>query len=198
MIDISFIVVAYLFGSISAAILVSRAMGLPDPRTEGSKNPGATNVLRVGGKKAGIYTLLGDSVKGVIPVVAAHLYGVDDFMLAAVAVAAFLGHLFPVFFGFKGGKGVATAAGVLIAVSWPAGLLALTTWILTFYLSRISSLSALLAALMSPVYMWIISQSSELTIMNVIMSVLLIWRHRSNIRNLMNGTEKPFRGSSSS
>lgn len=198
MMDALFIVVAYLFGSISAAIIVSRAMGLPDPRTEGSKNPGATNVLRVGGKKAGIYTLLGDSIKGVIPVVAAHVYGVDNLLLAAVALAAFLGHLYPIFFGFKGGKGVATAAGVLIAVSWPAGLLTLVTWILTFYLSRISSLSALLAALMSPIYMWIMSQSSELTVMNVAMSVLLIWRHRSNIRNLMNGTEKPFRGSRSS
>ena len=164
-------------------------MGLKDPRTVGSKNPGATNVLRQGGKKAAAFTLLGDTLKGVIPVVIAVQFGVTEFALALVGGAAFLGHLYPIFFGFKGGKGVATALGVLLAVSWPVGLLVLGTWILTAVVSKISSFSALVASSLAPLYMWYFTDSEPLITMNVVLAILLMWRHRSNIQNLLKGTE---------
>lgn len=184
------IVVAYLFGSVSTAVVVSRLMGLPDPRHEGSKNPGATNVLRLGGKKAAILTLFGDVIKGVVPVVLARLLGLDAAALALVALAAFVGHLFPVFFGFKGGKGVATALGVLLGLTWPVGLAVLFTWLVVAIVWRISSLSALVAAAAAPAYMWWWSGSAEFTAVTALMSLVLIARHRSNIQNLLNGTEK--------
>ena len=184
-----FAVIAYLFGSLSSAVIVAKAMGLPDPRTVGSKNPGATNVLRHGGKKAAIFTLVGDMVKGMIPIWVALAFGAAPAVLAAVGVAAFLGHLYPVFFGFKGGKGVATAGGVLLAAAWPVGLGTVATWLVMAFIFRISSLSALVAAAASPAYMWWATGSPELTVMNGIMSVLLVWRHRSNIRHLIEGTE---------
>jgi len=146
------ILAAYLVGSLSAAIITCRLMGLPDPRTQGSNNPGATNVLRVGGKKAAAFTLLGDAIKGVIPVLIAQWMEAPSHILALVALAAFLGHLYPVFFGFRGGKGVATAFGVLIALSWPVGLAVLGTWLLLTKLFKISSLSALIAAVLLPFY----------------------------------------------
>ncbi len=190
LLSIVLISIAYLFGSLSTAVVVSRLMRLPDPRTEGSKNPGATNVLRIGGKKAAVFTLMGDIVKGVIPVVAAKMLGAGPALVAAVGMAAFIGHLYPVFFGFKGGKGVATALGVLLAMVWPVGLAVLATWLGMAFLFRISSLSALVASVTAPVYMWWFSQSPELTAMTVAMSVVLVWRHRSNIQNLLNGTEQ--------
>src|SRR3990167_5067564 len=134
------IIIAYLFGSISSAILVCKIMGLPDPRTEGSRNPGATNVLRIGGKKAAAITLLGDMLKGVIPVLAAKWYGLDSLGLALVTFAAFIGHLFPVFFRLEGGKGVATLLGCLLALSLPAGLCWIATWLLMAAILRYSSL----------------------------------------------------------
>ena len=183
----------YLLGSISSAILVCRLMGLPDPREHGSGNPGATNVLRVGGKKAAALTLLGDILKGLLPVLVAQLLGVATPVLAAVAVAAILGHLFPVFFGFRGGKGVATSLGALLAAAWPVGLAVVATWLVVFALSRISSLSALSAFVLAPLYAWWLQGEAVFVAAVGLITVLLIWRHRSNIRNLLGGSEGRFR-----
>ena len=191
-------VFAYLIGSLSFAVIVSRLMGLSDPRSYGSKNPGATNVLRSGNKAAAVLTLLLDGVKGWAPVAWVQwqgaAYGLGDGAVALVGLAAFLGHLFPVFFRFAGGKGVATAAGVLFGVHWALGLAVLLSWLLVAYFTRYSSLSALVSALAAPVlYMlgnrglWYADRS--VMIMLVIMSALLIWRHRQNIAKLLNGQE---------
>lgn len=181
---------AYGLGSLSSAVIVSRLFGLPDPRLEGSKNPGATNVLRLGNKKAAAITLLGDAVKGLVPVLLAKFLGVAPAMLGAVGLAAFLGHLFPVFFGFKGGKGVATALGVLSGFSWLVGLTVLATWIGVAFLSRISSLSALVAAALAPVYVWLwAGGDAVLTGATLVMAVLLFWRHKGNIERLLKGEE---------
>lgn len=180
---------AYLFGSISAAIITCKIMGLPDPRTQGSNNPGATNVLRIGGKKAAAITLLGDMLKGLLPVLLAVLLNSDDLTLALVASAAFLGHLYPLFFGFKGGKGVATAFGVILGVSWPVAAAMLVTWLVVAYGLKISSMSALVTAALAPFYFWWFSGSDALIVMSVFISILLIWRHRSNIQRILNGTE---------
>ncbi|MCK9529216.1 MAG: glycerol-3-phosphate 1-O-acyltransferase PlsY [Gammaproteobacteria bacterium] len=188
-IDLGLVLLGYLFGSISTAILVARAMGLPDPRTQGSKNPGATNVLRLGGKKAAALTLFGDSLKGLLPVLAARLFSDDPVVLAAVAMAAFLGHLFPVFFGFRGGKGVATALGVLLALSWPVALAVLATWLFMAKVVRISSLSALTAAVLAPAYTWLLDPQPAYLAMVGAMSALLLLRHRSNIQKLLRGEE---------
>lgn len=182
------ILIAYLFGSISSAIVVCKIMRLPDPRTQGSRNPGATNVLRIGGKKAAIFTLAGDVLKGVIPVLAAKWYGFDNLSLAFITVATFLGHLYPIFFGFQGGKGVATAFGVTVALSWPVGLAQLGTWLFLAVTLRYSSLAALVAALLSPLYTWYFTNWTY-TIMMAIISTLLIIRHRKNILNLFKGKE---------
>lgn len=184
-----FVVIAYLAGSISTAIIVCRLMGLPDPRAEGSRNPGATNVLRFGGKKAAAITLVGDLLKGLLPVLLARLAGVDDTGLALTALAAFLGHLYPVFFGFEGGKGVATAFGVILGLSYPVALAALATWLLMAFAVRISSLSALTAAALTPLYGWLFKLPGGYIVAVLIMVVLLVWRHRSNIRHLLAGTE---------
>jgi len=183
---------AYLLGSLSSAVITSRLMGLPDPREEGSKNPGATNMLRLGGKKAAIITLLGDLLKGLVPLVVAKALDAPYEVLAAVGLAAFLGHLYPVFFGFKGGKGAATALGVLAGYSWLVGLAALLTWLSVAYLSRISSLAALTAAALAPLYVWFLLQSFVLTVATVLMCSLLFWRHESNIRRIMSGEESKF------
>ena len=189
MLDITLVVFAYLLGSMSAAIITCKLMGLPDPRSEGSRNPGATNVLRFGGKKAAAITLLGDMLKGLIPVAIARLSGADDPLLAAVALAAFLGHLYPVFFAFHGGKGVATAMGVLLGLSWPVALAVLATWLVMAKLFKISSLSALTASLLAPIYMWTLEASPAFFSMTLALSLLLVWRHRSNIQRLINGKE---------
>ena len=180
---------AYLFGSISAAIITCKIMGLPDPRTQGSNNPGATNVLRIGGKKAAAITLLGDMLKGLLPVLLAVLLNSDDLTLALVACAAFLGHLYPLFFGFKGGKGVATAFGAIAGVSWPVAAAMLVTWLVVAYGLKISSMSALVTAALAPFYFWWFSGSDALIVMSVFISILLIWRHRSNIQRILSGTE---------
>lgn len=182
------ILVAYLFGSISSAIVVCKVMGLPDPRTQGSRNPGATNVLRLGGKKAAIITLLGDMLKGLIPVLAAKAYGFDTLSLSLIAFAAFIGHLYPIFFRFEGGKGVATSFGCIIALSWPAGLAMIASWLLTAIVFRYSSLAALVAALLAPLYLWYFSNWNY-TIMASVISIILIIRHRKNIQNLLTGKE---------
>ena len=180
---------AYLMGSLSTAVIVSKLFGLPDPRQQGSKNPGATNVLRLGGKKAAAITLAGDAVKGLIPVMLAQYLGATTDMVAAVGLAAFLGHLYPVFFGFTGGKGVATALGVLSGFSGWVGLSVLATWILMAVVFRYSSLSALTAALLAPVYVWFILKSPVLAGAALAMALLLVSRHRANIERLLKGEE---------
>jgi glycerol-3-phosphate acyltransferase PlsY len=183
-------VLAYLIGSVSSAIVVSRVMGLQDPRTVGSRNPGATNVLRYGGKLAAVLTLAGDVLKGVIPVVIARALTADHAILAATAGAAFLGHLFPVFHGFKGGKGVATALGVWLALLPSVALLMVATWIVMAVVFRYSSLSALIAAAAAPFYVWWRAPEPAYLVAMIAMSAILIFRHRTNIRNLLAGTEK--------
>ena len=191
-------VVAYLIGSLSFAVIVSSLMGLNDPRTYGSGNPGATNVLRSGSKKAAALTLLLDAVKGLVPVLLVKYvgpaYGLHEGTLALVAIAAFLGHLFPVFFKFKGGKGVATALGVLLGISGWLGLFVLLTWLAVAFTTRYSSLSALVAAVLAPVYyvlfggsLWVYDKSVLMAV--IAMSALLLWRHAENISRLLKGQE---------
>ena len=189
MLDLLLILGAYLLGSISSAIIVCRLMGLPDPRTQGSNNPGATNVLRIGGKKAAFVTLLGDTLKGVIPVVVCHLLDRPDLTFALVGGAVFLGHLYPVFFRFKGGKGVATALGVQFGLHWTIGAAVGLTWLFMAKVANISSLAALISMLLAPLYVWLIWPSDELIAMQVLITLLLFWRHRSNIQNLLSGRE---------
>ncbi len=188
-IDYLLIPAGYLFGSISTAIIVCKLMGLPDPRTEGSGNPGATNVARLGGKKAAALTLLGDMLKGLIPVLIAHAMQAAPLILAATALAAFLGHLYPVFFGFRGGKGVATALGVIYGLDWRVGLLTTAIWLAMALLFRYSSLAALTAILLAPLgFLWLWPEPAVIAAM-VIMTAMLYWRHRSNISNLLSGQE---------
>lgn len=189
LLEIFIVVLAYLTGSISSAIIVCRIMGLPDPRTEGSKNPGATNVLRIGTKKAAALTLVGDAAKGLIPVLLARLLDMPAEVIAATATAAFLGHLYPVFFGFKGGKGVATALGVYLAISPFIGLLLAGTWLLVARICKISSLSALVTAALTPVYIALFLEPEIYVYMAIFISVILIYRHKSNIRDLLSGRE---------
>lgn len=188
----------YLFGSLSFAVIVSRVMGLDDPRTYGSQNPGATNVLRSGNKKAALATLLLDALKGYFPVLLVKWYGpafgLDDEAVAVVAMAAFVGHLWPVFFRFQGGKGVATAAGILFAVEPVLGAAVMGTWLLVAFVTRYSSLAALMASVLSPGYylfgnevLWQTSAAELLTVM--VMSLLLLWRHKENIGRLLRGQE---------
>ena len=186
---------AYLLGSVSFAVVVSKAMGLPDPYTHGSKNPGATNVLRTGNKLAAVLTLLGDAAKGWVAVTIARavlgdpISSDNNLMLGLVAIAVFLGHLYPIFYRFKGGKGVATAAGILFAISWVLGLATLGTWLIVAFFMRYSSLAALSAAAFAPLYFTFLFGLKPMGLAILVMSLLLIYRHRSNIRNLMNGTE---------
>ena len=186
---------AYALGSISFAVVVSKAMGLPDPYTHGSKNPGATNVLRTGNKLAAVLTLLGDAAKGWVAVTIARTVLGDpasesnNLLLGLVTIAVFLGHLYPIFHGFKGGKGVATAAGILFAISWVLGLATLGTWLIVAFFMRYSSLAALSAATFAPLYFTFLFGLQPMGLAILVMSLLLIYRHRSNIRNLMNGTE---------
>lgn len=183
------VVAAYLIGSLASAVIVGRMLGTADPRTEGSGNPGATNMLRIGGRKAGAITLVGDMLKGLIAVLIARAVGAGAEVQALAAGAAFLGHLFPVFFGFRGGKGVATALGALLGLQWGVGLLVIGTWLVMAALFRFSSLAALIAAAAAPFYMWWLRPDPPFIIASVFMTVLLYWRHRSNIRNLSAGTE---------
>ncbi|RFC40394.1 MAG: glycerol-3-phosphate acyltransferase PlsY [Candidatus Nitrotoga sp. CP45] len=192
MIIFVFIICAYLLGSISFAVIMSQLFTLPDPRTYGSHNPGATNVLRSGNKWAAILTLLGDAAKGWLAVWLAQHFGSqagNSLLIVAVALAVFIGHLFPVFLHFKGGKGVATALGVLLALDAWLGLAVLATWILIAIVFRLSSLAALLAAMGAPIFAMLLALPSEYVLAVVGMSLLLIWRHKSNIQNLLAGKE---------
>lgn len=186
---IGFALFGYLLGSVSAAIITCKIMALPDPRTVGSNNPGATNVLRAGGKKAAIITLLGDMLKGLIPVLIVVLLDMPAEVIACTGLAAFLGHLYPVYYGFKGGKGVATILGVLLGTNWLLGLGTIGIWLFMALTLRYSSLSALVAASGSPVLAWFITQSQVITATVAVMAALLIWRHRINIKKLLAGQE---------
>jgi glycerol-3-phosphate acyltransferase PlsY len=186
-------VAAYLIGSISFAVVVSAAMGLADPRSYGSGNPGATNVLRTGNKLAAILTLLGDAFKGWLAVwlvvYFGARFGLDATAIAIAAVCVFLGHLYPVFFRFKGGKGVATAAGVLLAIHPVLGLATLLTWLIIAFFFRYSSLAALVSAVFAPLFQVFLFGPSRISVAVVIMSALLVWRHRANISKLLSGQE---------
>lgn len=195
--DLLLMPIAYLIGSISFAVVVSKCMRLPDPHSYGSGNPGATNVLRTGNKLAAVLTLIGDALKGYFAVMLARVLLGDEsltstlnsWLLCGVVVAVFLGHLFPIFHGFKGGKGVATACGILFGINWILGLATLSTWIIVATFMRYSSLAALAAAVFGPIYFVFLFGFHPMALALVVVSALLIWRHRSNIANLMNGTE---------
>jgi glycerol-3-phosphate acyltransferase PlsY len=193
----SLIPLAYLIGSISFAVVVSKCMRLPDPYSYGSGNPGATNVLRTGNKRAAVLTLFGDALKGWLAVTIARvvlgdallMQGTAAWILCGVVIAVFLGHLYPVFHGFKGGKGVATACGILFGINLFLGLATLATWLIVAFFLRYSSLAALAAAVFGPMYFVLLFGFQPMAIALSVVCALLIWRHRSNIRNLMNGTE---------
>jgi glycerol-3-phosphate acyltransferase PlsY len=186
------IVAAYLLGSVSFGILMSKVFGLPDPRTVGSGNPGATNVLRSGKKIAAILTLLGDAAKGWLAVWLALYFGLAPLVVCVVALAVFIGHLYPVYYGFRGGKGVATALGVLLAISPWLGLGVMLTWLLAFAIWRYSSLAALIAAGWSPIYAWLLLGYKGYALTALALALFMFWRHRDNIQKLLSGTEAGF------
>jgi acyl phosphate:glycerol-3-phosphate acyltransferase len=188
---------AYVIGSISFAVMVSKSMGLPDPYTYGSGNPGATNVLRTGNKKAAVLTLIGDGAKGFIAVLLARLIlgdasltqTLNSWVLCGVVLAVFLGHLFPIFHGFRGGKGVATACGILFGINWVLGLAILSTWLIVAFFTRYSSLAAICAAIFGPVYCVFLFGVGPMGLTLTAVCVLLLWRHRNNIVKLLDGSE---------
>ena len=190
LINIVLIFLAYLLGSISTAILVCKLLGLSDPRTGGSGNPGTTNVMRLHGKTAAFLTLTGDVFKGIIPVLLAKVIVGSEFIIALSGFAAFLGHIFPIYFKFKGGKGVATLIGILLATHWLLGLAYVITWILTAAIFRYSSLAALIATLSIPIYTYFLDQNFQYTVSFSMIAVILFWRHKSNIYNLLNNKER--------
>lgn len=188
--DIAVCVFAYLLGSLSSGVIMCKIAGLPDPRSAGSGNPGATNVLRFGSKKLAALVLAGDVLKGLIPVVVAMVLLLEPLTIALAGLFAVVGHLFPVFFGFKGGKGVATALGAILGFAWPVGVALVAIWLGMALVFRISSLAAIASAVAAPVVMWLAAPGAwEYIAATLLMSLLLLWRHRSNIRNLSEGTE---------
>ena len=189
MIALAAAVIGYLVGSIPFAVIVSRLMGLPDPRSFGSGNPGATNVLRSGSKAAAVLTLAGDALKGWVAVWAAIRLGLAAEVVAVVALAAFLGHVFPVWLRFKGGKGVATAAGVIFAIDWRVGLAVVVVWLTIVVVSRYSSLGALCAALFAPFAVYHFGGAGPVLLATCVMCAILVWRHEANIRKLLRGEE---------
>lgn len=180
---------AYLLGSISSAVVIARVMRLEDPRNVGSRNPGATNILRYGGKTAAALTLLGDLLKGVLAVLVARLITGEPLVLASVGLLALVGHVYPIFFGFRGGKGVATGLGVWLALSPWIALALVVTWLVVAALFRYSSLSALIATALCPIYVWLFLRQWPYVALSIAMGALLIWRHRSNIEKLLAGKE---------
>lgn len=194
LIPVVWIAAAYLIGSIAFGIIISKVYGLPDPRTVGSGNIGATNVARSGKKSAAILTLLGDVFKGWLPVWLALQSNMLMWVVASVGLAVFFGHLYPIFHKFKGGKGVATALGVMLGVSLPLGVSTLLVWVVVFAVWRISSLSAIVAAALAPVLAWLfLSPHPDYVWMVLVMSVFLVWRHKSNIQKILAGTEAGFK-----
>ena len=192
-IPIIWIVAAYLIGSISFGIIFSKLFGLPDPRTVGSGNIGATNIARSGKKLPAILTLLGDAFKGWLPVWLALQTDMLMWVVACVGLAVFFGHLYPIYHKFKGGKGVATALGVMLAVSGWLALAIFVTWVLVFALFRYSSLAAIIAAIAAPIYAWQLLPYKDYVLMVLVISAVLIWRHKTNIQKLLAGTESSFR-----
>ncbi len=193
LLTLSFPLLAYLFGSISAAIIVCRVMGLPDPRSSGSNNPGATNVLRIGSKKAAVIALAGDALKGLIPVLVASAFSDDSVVIALAGAGAFLGHLYPIFFAFRGGKGVATAAGVFAGLSIALGSLLVVIWLASALIFRYSSLAALITAAAAPwLTLWLLP-TPDYFLMALLITALLFYRHRANIRRLATGAESKIR-----
>lgn len=186
---ILFPILAYLLGSVSTAIITCKLMGLADPRDTGSNNPGATNVLRHGGKKAGAITLLGDMLKGLLPVIVISMLSSDTMLIAITGLAAFAGHIMPVYYGFKGGKGVATFYGVLLGFHWLSGLVAIGIWLFIAVGLKISSLSALVSVTAAPILTWLLTQSFEYSAAVLVMAFIVIIRHRSNIQRLLQGKE---------
>ena len=182
-------IAAYLMGSVSSAILISRLLGLPDPRTEGSRNPGATNVLRLGSKPGAVLTLAGDIAKGVLPVLTARWILDEPVLLALAALGAFLGHLFPVYFRFEGGKGVATALGVLVVIDWQLAPFLIATWLVVAAVFRYSSLAALVTAAAAPIYLFWLTGEPVFVGLGIVLAVLLYFRHSGNIRRLLRGNE---------
>lgn len=187
--SIVLIIASYLLGSVSTAILASTLFSFPDPRTHGSNNPGTTNVLRLGGKIPAAFTLLGDALKGLIPIVIAKSFGLSDLWIMLVAIAAFAGHLFPLYYGFRGGKGVATAMGIFVALNPVIGLAVLATWLSAAFAFNISSAAALIAVLFAPFYFFLITQSSAFGFGLLVITSLIYWKHIPNIQKLLLGTE---------
>ena len=188
MLALFFIILAYLFGSINCAIIFCKLAKLPDPRGEGSGNPGATNVLRFGGKKLAAIILLGDVLKGVIPVILARFFFVHGMGLSIVALAAVLGHMYPIFFRFQGGKGVATILGAIIALSWFVGLMVIFTWLIVAIIFRFSSLASMVSVILIPLYLAFWSNSQYVLPM-ILLAVIILYRHRGNIKRLLKGEE---------
>ena len=185
-----FLIASYLLGSVSSAIIICRILGLPDPRTEGSKNPGATNVLRIGGKKVAAFVLIFDGLKGAMPVLLAHYFGLSLFELTIILLSAFLGHVFPIYYGFKGGKGVATYLGGLIGLNFFVGLTFSIIWLIVAKVIKVSSIEALTAPLLSPIYFYFITTHDvKATLIIFLINLFIYFTHRENIRRIMNGEE---------
>lgn len=183
------ILATYILGSLSSAIIVCKLWGLPDPRSLGSNNPGATNVLRIGGKLPAIITLLGDGSKGFIPTLVVCMLGMPNWVIGGVMLAALCGHIWPIFFEFKGGKGVATGMGGFLGLSLPLGIILITIWASVIAITKISSLGAIVAIILAPILAWFFTSDLVLTIVIVLMSILLLYRHKSNISRLIIGRE---------
>ena len=185
-----FLIASYLLGSVSSAIIICRILGLPDPRTEGSKNPGATNVLRIGGKKVAAFVLIFDGLKGAMPILLAHYFGLSLFELTIILLSAFLGHVFPIYYGFKGGKGVATYLGGLIGLNFFVGLTFSIIWLIVAKVIKVSSIAALTATLLSPIYFYFITtHDMKATLVIFLINLFIYFTHRENIRRIMNGKE---------
>ena len=191
--QILFVAIAYFIGSLSFGILASKIFSISDPRTMGSKNPGATNVLRTGNKYAAIFTLLGDMLKATLVVKVALSYEISGLPLIALSLAVLLGHIFPIYHGFKGGKGVATALGILLAINWVLALSVLFVWLLFFLIFRYSSLSAIISSLAAPLIAYFLNQGQTIVIIASLVALLIVYRHQSNINNLLHGKEASFK-----
>ena len=191
--QILFVAIAYFIGSLSFGILASKIFSISDPRTMGSKNPGATNVLRTGNKYAAIFTLLGDMLKATLVVMVALSYEISGLPLIALSLSVLLGHIFPIYHGFKGGKGVATALGILLAINWVLALSVLFVWLLFFLIFRYSSLSAIISSLAAPFIAYFLNQGQTIVIIASLVALLIVYRHQSNINNLLHGKEASFK-----
>ena len=181
---------SYLLGSVNTSHIVCPLMNLPDPRTHGSNNPGATNVLRTGNKAAAVFTVVGDFLKGLIPVLVAFQLTNSQFIIIAAGFASVIGHIFPIYYKFKGGKGVATSLGIIFGINWFVGVMVLLTWCITAFLFRFSALAALISFSCLPIYIYAVTRSPDLTIGFILVGLLIFWTHKSNIKNLREGREE--------